>query len=350
MGKLTSLVWVVVFTAYMTGAYVSALPSTVIGTSCTAPKQRIAWQDMPDDGKASYIAAQQCVMESPAKLDKVPGAKTRWDELVGLHQILSLQIHSTGNFLPFHRYFLHAHEFLMNECGYDGGLPYWDEPRDAGKFAVSSVFDPLLGFGGTGTGAQACVPDGPFKNMTVNIGPGFTSTARCVNRRITNALSTMCGETQVAKALNYTTYADAWPAIYSGPHLMGHMALSMMNGDSITSPGDPLFMLHHGFVDKMWWDWQAQDPAKRLSDISGPNDQDPAVGFLEFPGGQEVESRMWGKPTEAMTAVTPDPRAGDGGGTEMTLGHVLPSLGIILDATVADVMDIKGGYLCYVYV
>jgi len=63
-------------------------------------------------------------MTTPAKLKKLPGAKTRWDEIVSLHQIMALQIHSTGVFLPFHRYFLHVHKALLMECGYKGALPY----------------------------------------------------------------------------------------------------------------------------------------------------------------------------------------------------------------------------------
>ncbi len=99
----------------------------------------------------------------------------------------------------------------------------------------------------------------------------------------------------------------------------------------------------------MWADWQAKDPSKRLKDISGLNAQDPAVGFSEFSGGMEVESAMWGHPTKEILAVTPDPQAGDSGKT-ITLNHVMSSLGIIPNATVADVMDLKGGYLCYEYV
>jgi len=98
----------------------------------------------------------------------------------------------------------------------------------------------------------------------------------------------------------------------------------------------------------MWADWQAVKP-ERLMDISGPNAQDPATGFLEFSGGIEEESKMWGKPNDAMKAVTPDPRTGDPGGV-ITLNHVLGSLGIIPDVTVRDIMNIKGGYLCYEYV
>lgn len=107
-------------------------------------------------------------------------------------------------------------------------------------------------------------------------------------------------------------------------------------------------MLHHGFVDKMWWDWQMEKPETRLSEIGGPNAQDPAIGFSEFPGGIEEESRMWGKPTPEMLAITPDPQNGDGGNVT-TLNHVLSSIGIIPDATIKDIMDVRGSYLCWSY-
>ncbi|KAK0616891.1 hypothetical protein B0T14DRAFT_568459 [Immersiella caudata] len=331
-------------------SFAAALPATAAdgAAPCTTPEKRKSWHDVSDVDKKAYLDAVKCLMTSPQKLNRLPGAKTRWDELGSLHQIHALQIHTTGQFLPYHRYYLKTLDFLVRECGYKGALPYWDEPRDAGKFSKSPVFDKTLGFGGSGVGSQSCVMDGPLANLTVNIGPGFKTQPRCLNRRITDFLSTACGASYVTAAIGGSTYKQALDAIYSGPHLQGHMALSMMNGDSITSSGDPVFFLHHGFVDKMWADWQAKDPSKRYKDISGLNAQDPAVGFSEFSGGMEVESAMWGKPGKELLAVTPDPQSGDGGKT-LTLNHVMSSLGIIPNATVADVMDIKGGYLCYEY-
>ena len=73
-----------------------------------------------------------------------------------------------------------------------------------------------------------CVADGPFVNLTVNIGPGFKSQPRCVNRRITDFMGALCGKANVQAALNSTTYDKTWLAIYSGPHLMGHGALGLM--------------------------------------------------------------------------------------------------------------------------
>lgn len=199
--------------------------------SCPTVTRRISWHNMTAENKKAYLDATVCLFKSPAKLNKFPGAKTRWDELTALHQIHALQIHSTGTFLPFHRYLLKVHHTLLGECGYTASvLPYWDETRDASAFSASPVFDPdpTLGFGGSGRGVGNCVQDGPFVNLTVNIGPGFTSQPRCVNRRITNAFGALCGTTQVKAALSPATYNLVWDTIYSGPHLLGHMALSMM--------------------------------------------------------------------------------------------------------------------------
>jgi tyrosinase len=332
-------------------AVVAALPAKLADNpECTAPQQRRSWHDISDADRKAYLAANRCLLTSPQKLNLLPGAKTRWDELVSLHQIHALQIHTTGQFLPYHRYYLKTLEFLLQECGYTGAIPYWDETRDAGNFSTSVIFDPVTGFGGGGKAADPCVPNGPFANLTVNIGPGFGSEARCVNRRITDFFSSQCGTSFVTAALNHTTYESVLDGIYSGPHLLGHMSLAMMDGNSITSSGDPLFFMHHGFVDKMWADWQAEDPQTRYKEIGGLNAQDPDVGFSEFPGGMEQESSMWGTPSSAILAVTPDPASGDDGGKNLTLNHVMSSLGIIPNATVADVMDIKGGYLCYEYV
>lgn len=105
---------------------------------------------------------------------------------------------------------------------------WWDETQDAGAFSKSAIFDPELGFGGTGSGSANCLTDGPFVNKTVNIGPGFTTAPRCVNRRITDSFSAQTGQAYVDEALSNPDYVTALDGIYSGPHLWGHIALAMM--------------------------------------------------------------------------------------------------------------------------
>jgi hypothetical protein len=79
--------------------------------------------DITDKERKAYTSAVQCLLTSPQKLNRLPGAKTRWDELVSLHQIHALQIHTTGQFLPYHRYYLKTLEVLLRECGFKGVMP-----------------------------------------------------------------------------------------------------------------------------------------------------------------------------------------------------------------------------------
>jgi tyrosinase len=74
---------------------------------------------------------------------------------------------------------------------------------------------------------------------------------------------------------------------------------------------DPLFYIHHAFVDRLWWKWQSEDPTNRLYQLGGPVKQ--------------------------------------GGSEETTLDHVMTTYGIRPNVTVRDVMDIQGGFLCYDY-
>ena len=58
--------------------------------------------------------------------------------------------------------------------------------------------------------------------------------------------------------------------------------VKMQNG--VSSPGDPLFYLHHTWLDKIWADWQGKDKAKRLTEMGGTNiAPDNSPGFPPRP-------------------------------------------------------------------
>lgn len=116
----------------------------------------------------------------------------------------------------------------------------------------------------------------------------------------------------------------------------------------ISSPGDPIFYLHHTWLDKVWWDWQALNLTARLTDISGPNRQGSS-GFPEDPNNNSTQNGTCsGFPCTTIPVVT-DTQPGDPGNVT-TLTHVLGTLGLLPNITISDVMDIQGGYLCYEYV
>lgn len=135
--------------------------------------------------------------------------------------------------------------------------------------------------------------------------------------------------------------------------------------DPIASPGDPVFYLHHTWLDKVWWDWQALDLPSRLTDMGGRNIQDEFEGFPEFPGndgefpGEDFRPPTGGfpggggfPPPEAMTPPEwwPEQIPEGDPGEETTLDHILNMFGVIPNATIGEVMDIGGDLLCYEYV
>ena len=78
---------------------------------------------------------------------------------------------------------------------------------------------------------------------------------------------------------------------------------------------DPLFYLHHGWIDRLWWAWQSQDPTNRLYQLGGYTTQsEPKSGWVNT-----------------------------------TLNYTLYSYNILPNVTVGQVMDTEGGYLCYNY-
>ncbi|KAK0623697.1 hypothetical protein B0T14DRAFT_536537 [Immersiella caudata] len=301
---------------------------------CTNPAKRRAWHTLNNIEKTEYLDAELCLMNKPARLG-LPGAKTRFDELQAIHQLQAYATHHVGAFLPFHRLMMLAHETaLRTECGYTGYQPYWQEQLDAGKFSQSVLFDPVYGFGGDGSRTTGCITTGPFANYTNSLGPGYEITNHCINRRISDAMSARSSQANVGNCLAKPDFGTAWPCIEDAPHGGGHGGVGgqMING--VSSPGDPIFYLHHTWLDKVFWDWQARDRANRTGGITGTNIMpDNRRGFPPRP------------------ASIPKPTGADGDpGTVTTLGHVLNMYGNSPNKTIADVMDIQGEFLCYQYV
>jgi hypothetical protein len=75
-------------------------------------------------------------------------------------------------------------------------------------------------------------------------------------------------------------------SIEGTPHSTPH---NMIGGDMATmvSPNDPIFWLHHCFIDKIWHDWQTMS-ADRATAYSGSNfggaPASPSDGLPQYPG------------------------------------------------------------------
>jgi len=280
---------------------------------------RKEWSNLTNSERTAYSNAVLCMMNKPARTDSaaVPGAKTRYDDFVFTHINQTLTIHGTGNFLSWHRYYTWSFEqALKAECGYKGTQPYWNWGKSAFDPVNSPYFDgSAYSMGGNGvyeahnctnglpTGLNCipagngggCVETGPFKNMSVNLGPvtptlaepevivpdgfGTAYNPRCLKRDITPWVSS-----QWNRDNDSATLITSNPDIYwfqtnmqgdfaagdYGVHTGGHFTYGGdPGGDLFVSPGDPMFWLHHAQIDRTWWIWQNQDLKNRQNAVSG---------------------------------------------------------------------------------
>ncbi|OSS46640.1 hypothetical protein B5807_08960 [Epicoccum nigrum] len=331
---------------------------------------RREWNALSKKERKSYTDAVLCLQKKQSKTPAslIPGARSRFDDWVGTHINQTNNIHYTGTFLGWHRYFIWQYEqALRNECGYKGYQPYWNWALTAQSgLDNSSLFDGsdssmssngefipgrgdvLLGGNGlpeipipAGTGG-GCIKSGPFKDMKVNIGPvalgltngstvgngdGLDYNPRCLQRDLTdysnkrwaNATSIVDLILRHKDIESFQMEMQGVPGSGAiGVHGGGHYSIGGDPGrDLFTSPGDPVFYLHHGGIDRTWWIWQQLDKKTRQSEngISGTNT------FLDNP------------PSPPTTFDSPI-SLGYAAGPEVTMG---------------DIMSTTEGPFCYIY-
>ena len=197
-----------------------------------------------------------------------------------------------------------AHESLLREvCGYKGAQPYWDETVDSGAFSASEI---LEDFGGDGVGEDRCIAEGPFAKYQLTVGPAYSNTLHCISRRVSDSLSRTTSQEDVDECLAIGNWPSALSCIEGGLHSGGHNGVGGVMADGVASPGDPLFFLHHAYVDRVWAMWQQRWGS-------------------EVKGGTFVEGR----------GVT--------GNTWLDMSEVVKG------ATVAEVAKVGEGRTCYVY-
>ncbi|KAI1384092.1 Di-copper centre-containing protein [Hypoxylon trugodes] len=268
-------------------------------SGCTKENVRVRkeWRNIPGPERTAYANAVQCLMEKPNVYENVTGPRTMFDSFGVLHYKLTPYVHNSAYFLLFHRIYVWTfEEKLRTLCGYTGPMPYWEWGLDAGSVENSPIFDgseTSLGSngekvngsntffpGGTGGG---CVTKGPFVNYTVNFGPNTAAdplayNPRCLKRDLNtpicsqwaslrNTTETILESPDIALFQANLQGDFRWPearkfgfAVHGG----GHFAIAGdPGGDFYFSPLEPVFYLHHGQIDRMYFIWQNLDWANR---------------------------------------------------------------------------------------
>ncbi|KAH8648451.1 hypothetical protein BX600DRAFT_442742 [Xylariales sp. PMI_506] len=281
--------------------------------TCTNPSVRVEWRSMSTADQSAFLSAVNCLIKLPASgAFSDQGSTNRYEDLVAVHYAMVGSVHMHPQFLPWHRYYVAVFEdMLRTECSFTGPLPWWNEPLDAGNFANSPIFT-SSSFGTaalkTSSNQGTCVEDGAFAGLTIHVGG-----EQCLSRAVDEGDTAQCTTDFVNSCNSNSDYANMESCMEYGPHAYGHDGVGAIMSVVSYSPSDPVFFMHHGFVDHSWLLWQNADTASRLYAVDGCTDS-----------------------SSPCTAP-------------LTTDYVLSSMGLRDQVTVNDVMDTQGGYLCYVY-
>ncbi|KAE8385645.1 hypothetical protein BDV23DRAFT_188018 [Aspergillus alliaceus] len=271
-------------------------------------------RELDDTERTEYINAIYCLRERPSSLpnEEFPGVRDRLDDFVATHINYTTRIHQNGLLLPWHRHFIFLWEAtLREECGYRGSLPYWNWALDAYNLLGSPLFNgnatSLSGNGaytaeevrtcssqgvclprGTGGG---CVESGPFANFQVHMAPldenliqsyaslppnTFDYKPRCLTRSLNPYIVAPFNNQTVVDQLlassniiEFLTIMEPSGFDDMGLHGGGHHAVGGDLANLFISPQDPMFMLHHAMIDRLWSLWQGEDRPNRRNALNG---------------------------------------------------------------------------------
>ncbi|KAJ3268683.1 hypothetical protein HDV01_002361 [Terramyces sp. JEL0728] len=261
-------------------------------SACTTLRQNVEWREMTSAEQDAFLKAVLCLRKQPSIFGVKPGSV--WDDLTYAHANVADQIHNTAVFLPWHRHFLQVLDLnLINKCGYKGKFPYWDEAHDSQAPELSPIWTK---FGSNGVKRTHCVTNGELANIVSN----YPST-HCVQRNWSPAgqdsnkipiLGSMYSPAQVAYILASKNYDSFRQNLENILHNNVHAGIGGDMYDPTTSPGDPIFYMHHRNVDRLWWIWQKQNPALANTFFSSdPNDK-PSMVMPSFSGLEKVDYKV----------------------------------------------------------
>lgn len=197
-----------------------ATVQTAASAKCSAsPGMRFEWRQYSTSDRVALMSAIKCLMGKPPS-GRFSPAKNRYEDFVRLHQDYMPNIHGNAKFLVWHRYYVWTFEQVLRaECGFNRAFPWWDETKDAGKFAKSDLFtQPYFGnlLPAQSNGQGWCINSGAFGGITLHIGPGSSNTPHCMSRAVNEQLTAQCNSGYVNLCNSRGTYAEMESCLEGG--------------------------------------------------------------------------------------------------------------------------------------
>ncbi|KAJ2714138.1 hypothetical protein H4R19_001884 [Coemansia spiralis] len=234
----------------------------LVSGQCTSPRQRPEIRSLSPEDRGRFFRALN-ELRSNGELNR----------LSKLHVDNADTIHGHPVFLAFHRVFVNDFAAALDRVDPGVPVPYWDWSLDASNPVTSSLFTSDY-CGGNGSGDKNCVTSGPFANWEMKV-----DNPHCLARKFNqgNSIAPFWPpEALLSMQKTCSQYGALSSGIENGCHGAVHLGIS---GDMSTmfAPNDPFFFLHHGMVDKLWYDWQLASPEGRFQMYDSVNYSDGPV-------------------------------------------------------------------------
>ncbi|KXN73525.1 Di-copper centre-containing protein [Conidiobolus coronatus NRRL 28638] len=192
-----------------------------------------------------------------------------FNKLARIHGDNTQRIHGIDLFLPWHRRFLTIYEEELLKFNPNVILPYIDWPDYSSEPHKHPVLQSNM-YGGNGDKNNGwCLTNGAFANLQITA-PNRKCLQRRYNRNGNTELSSFSSKEEVQSKIDSNDrYTDFRKAIEGNPHNLPHVYIADSQFDiyQVYSPSDPLFYLHHTFIDNMWYQWQSKKES-RFSEYS----------------------------------------------------------------------------------
>ncbi|KXN69353.1 Di-copper centre-containing protein, partial [Conidiobolus coronatus NRRL 28638] len=218
----------------------SANYDTIVNTDCQYPYQRKEIRSMTVLEVKQLIKALRKIRESLV-----------WDKFIRYHFVSDKYAHFQPIFLPFHRLLLREFEKEIQKYYPKLYLPYWNWGIDSQSPEKSVVLTNYY-FGGNGNSKEGFILDeGHFAWDVVPVPEeGYLKRQFDSFGKIKSFPNLEQLEDIMNESTNYTEFNIK---ISIEPHAAVHQGVGDEEGHLTTmaSPGDPLFFLHHCFIDML---------------------------------------------------------------------------------------------------
>ncbi|KAL1919183.1 uncharacterized protein VTP21DRAFT_2565 [Calcarisporiella thermophila] len=220
---------------------------TLVNGQCSNISVRKEFRQLSDSERLDFINAVKALNQGTRP--------NRYDNLSKWHTQARYYAHQNPQFLPWHRAFVREFEKALQSTNPNVVVPYWDWSLDYEDANNSPIFSNSW-LGGSGS----CVTNGQFANWQVTyVGDGSAS-PHCLERQINLSKDEVRDPYRLQNIISTRDDYDDFRSAIEVPHDSIHVGVG---GDmlDLASPNDPIFYMHHAFVDKLWADWQSRDPS-----------------------------------------------------------------------------------------